>query len=116
MEKPVNLEMPQVDGLQKTRTTAPKTRDLGPLHELLVRGLPDWLNETGALRAYDLAKYLGISYQALYAQFARKRVGPKRVNALIELSAKSKKLNPESPDYDEDFKALTYDDFANFFG
>lgn len=116
MEIPVNINPTHVENENRARLAPRKARDLGPLHALLVRGLPDWLDADGALRAYDLAKYLGISYQALYAQFARKRVGPKRVNALIDLSAKSKRLNPESLDYDEAFKALTYDDFASFFG
>lgn len=63
-----------------------RVRDLGPLYALLLRGLPDWTDEWGRLRTHDLAKYLGISYQALYKSFERERIAPKRVKALIRLS------------------------------
>ncbi len=73
-------------------------RDLGPLHALVARGLPDWIDSQGRLRTHDLAKYLGISYQALYKSFERKRIAPKRVKALILLSENK----------------LTYQDFLEF--
>ena len=77
----------------------PKTpKDLGPLHALMLRGLPSWVDPNGFLRTYDLAKYLGISYQALYKIFDRNKIAPKRVKALVLLSE----------------GALTLDDFAEF--
>jgi hypothetical protein len=76
-------------------------RDLGPLHALLTRGLPSFVDVTGTLRTPDLAKYLGISYQALYKSFERNRIAPKRAKAIILLS----KQGP-SP--------LCYDDFVEF--
>ena len=83
METTVNLKTP---------------KDLGPLHALLLKGLPDWVDQNGLLRTYDLAKYLGISYQALYKIFDRNKIAPKRVKALVHLSE----------------GALTLDDFAEF--
>lgn len=73
-------------------------RDLGPLHALLTRGLPDWMDAKGFLRTHALAAYLGISYQALYKIFDRNRISPKRVKALVLLSEGK----------------LTLDDFAEF--
>lgn len=80
---------------------AKKPKGLGPLHELIKRGLPDWIDSNGFLRVYDLASYLGISYQALYKIFERNRIPPKRAKALIHLS----KDNPQP---------LTYEDFTEF--
>lgn len=73
-------------------------RNLGPLHALILKGLPDWVDEKGFLRTYDLATYLGISYQALYKIFERKKISPKRVKALVVLSSGK----------------MTLDDFAEF--
>lgn len=71
----------------------PKTpRDLGPLHALIKSGLPNWVDNTGFLRTYDLAEYLGISYQALYKIFDRNKIAPKRVKALVLLSDGKLKL------------------------
>ena len=94
---------------QPKRKRARKARDLGQLHALLIRGLPDWVDEDGLLRVYDLAKYIGISYQAAYAFLARERVPPKRINALIYLSERSKNGG-------DDFVPLTHSDFAEFLG
>lgn len=86
-----------------------KVKDLGTLNKLLIRGLPDWLDESGALMTYDLAKYLNVSYQAAYKWFSRNRIPPKRIPALVKLSAESKK-RPEG------FAPLTADDFMGFLG
>lgn len=86
-----------------------KAKDLGKLNNLLIRGLPDWLDDDGILRTYDLAKYLGVSYQAAYKWFDRNRIPPKRIPALLKLSAESK-ARPE------DFQPLTADDFMGFLG
>ena len=77
----------------------PKTpKDLGALHALIKGQLPDWVDETGFLRTYDLAAYLGISYQALYKIFDRNKIAPKRAKALVLLSE----------------GRLTLEDFAEF--
>lgn len=86
-----------------------KAKDLGALNKLLIKGLPDWVDENGALRTYDLANYLGISYQALYNIYSRNRIPPKRIPALVKLSA-------ESENHPEGFKPLTANDFMEFLG
>lgn len=84
-----------------------KHRDLGPLHALLIRGLPDWVDETGLFLIYDLAKHLKMSAQGIYGWLDRGKVPPKRVFELVELSESSKNQG-------EDFKPLTHTDFAGF--
>lgn len=86
-----------------------KVKDLGKLNSLLIRGLPDWLDEDGILRTYDLAQHLGVSYQALYKIYERNRIPPKRIPALVKLSAESKAQV-------EGFEPLTADDFLEFLG
>lgn len=76
----------------------PRGRDLGPLHALLLRGLPDFVDATGLLRTPEIAKYLGISQQALYQAFQRNRIAPKRAKGIILLSE----------------NRLTYEDFVEF--
>ena len=96
--------------VNRVRKSRPKTPpDLGPLHKLLVRGLPDWVDDEGYLRVYDLAERLAVSYQSLYAMMARARISPKRINGLVALSESSVKG-------DLDFAPLTHADFAEFFG
>lgn len=94
-----------------TTTEKPKRRrvgrDLGPLHALIVSGLPDWIDEDNLLRTRDLAQHLGISYQALYVTFSRKRIGFKHVEELISLSKQSEKRG-------DDFEELTVTKFAPF--
>lgn len=86
-----------------------KVKDLGKLNNLLIRGLPDWLDDDGILRTYDLAKYLGVSYQAAYKWFDRNRIPPKRIPSLVKLSAESK-ARPEG------FEPLNTEDFLGFLG
>lgn len=85
---------------------ARKVRDLGPLHALLIRGLPDWVEADGMLRTYDLSRHLGITYQALYKIFERDRIAPKRITAIIRLSEATKSSG--------EFTPLTYQDFLDF--
>lgn len=67
------------------------TDTLGGLHELLIRGLPDFV-EDGVLNVKSkLAPRIGISYQAVYKWFDRDRISPKRVETLVYLSENSKK-------------------------
>lgn len=86
-----------------------KVKDLGSLNKLLIRGLPDWLDADGVLLTYDLAQHLNISYQALYKIYERNRIPPKRIPALVKLSAESK-ARPEG------FEPLTAADFMEFLG
>ena len=86
-----------------------KVKDLGSLNKLLIRGLPDWLDADGVLLTYDLAKHLNVSYQAAYKWFERNRIPPKRIPALVKLSAESKS-RPEG------FEPLSADDFMGFLG
>lgn len=88
---------------------ARKSKHLGELNALLIRGLPDWVNDGGMLRTYDLAEAIGISYQAMYKIFSREKIPAKRIGALVKLSAETKNRP-------EDFQALTYEDFAEFLG
>lgn len=105
----MNVGTDPVEGCEPKPRRPRKARDLGPLNALLIRGLPDWVDEDGLLMSYEVASYLGISYQALYKIYKRERIPPKRINALINLSAQSKKGG-------KDFVPLTHEDFAEFLG
>lgn len=59
---------------------------LGPLHELLIRGLPDYV-VAGTLDVKGkLAPHFAISYQAVYKWFERNRVSARRMHDLIKMS------------------------------
>lgn len=102
-------ELDPFDDGRPKRKRARKARDLGRLHSLLIRGLPDWVDEDGLLRVYELAKYLSVSYQSVYAFLGRERIPQKRLNAIIRLSEQSKNGG-------DDFVPLTHGDFAEFLG
>lgn len=93
---------------RKPRPKKPKARTeyLGKLHILLTKGLPDMVDEQGILDTRALAKYLGISYQALYKWFEREQIPPKRIGGILVLSKKQKKH--------EGFSPLVRDDFWEF--
>lgn len=105
----MDLDLSLADTEITKRKRPRKARDLGRLHALLIRGLPDWVDEDGLLLSYDIAKELGISYQAIYRIYKNERIPPKRIAALIELSAQSRKRG-------DDFAPLTHEDFAEFLG
>ena len=86
-----------------------RVKDSSELNALLIRGLPNWVNEAGVLDTYGLATHLNISPQALYKQFQKDRVAPRRISALVALSAETKTDDP-------DFKPLTSEDFLAFLG
>lgn len=84
-----------------------RVKDSSRLNALLIRGLPEWVNQDGVLETYRLAEYLNMSPQALYKQFRRERIAPRRIAALIKLS------NDTDPK-PEEFKPLTSEDFMEF--
>ena len=81
-------------------------KELGPLHSLLVKGLPDWHDEEGRLRTYDLARHIGISHQAMYKAYQVNRLSTRRIKEMIALSE-------QTQNRDSDFTPLTFDDFAH---
>lgn len=108
-------------GLDTDRYPKPKrrkpllTKDLGKLHALLERGLPDFHDE-GSLDVRALSGKIGISYQAMYKWFEREQVGAKRIKRLVELSAATK--NRPKPKIIDGKKSpwtpLQHDDFWEF--
>lgn len=73
------------------RRKAVQQKDLGKLHALLLRGLPDFVDEDGLLDVRKLSTKVGISYQAIYKWFEREQIGAKRINRIVELSQSTKK-------------------------
>ncbi|RID91840.1 hypothetical protein D2N39_11420 [Gemmobacter lutimaris] len=82
--------------------------DLGQLHALLRRGLPDFTHD-GIFEAKRFARTIGVSYQAIYKWFDRERISPNRVARIIELSE-------ETTEWPEGFVPLKRDDFWPFMG
>lgn len=74
----------------KTNRRPRKTKDLGPLHDLLKRGLPEYVDEDGVLNVSRIAEQLGISKTAVYHFFSRKSISKKRIAAVCYLSKKTK--------------------------
>ncbi len=87
----------------------PKRRNeyLGKLHELLTKGLPDFVDDAGILDTKKVADLLGISFQALYKWFERDQIPAKRIAVIVTLSKKQKKKG-------ESFSPLVRDDFWEF--
>ena len=102
----MTTDLEPVDG-KYPKKRARKARNLGKLHALLIRGLPDWVDEEGVLRTYDLARYLAISYQALYKIYERDKLSGKRLKALVHLSE-------QTVNRPEGFEPLTYEQLAEF--
>lgn len=67
-----------------------KARDLGGLHDLLMRGLPDFMDGE-MFDTKRLAKRLNLSRAALYQWFKNNQLPPKRVPQIIKLSEQSRK-------------------------
>lgn len=63
-----------------------KVRHLGALHDLMKRGLPDYVDEKGELSVRDLAMDMSVSYQAVYLMFKRNSISKKRIATLCWLS------------------------------
>ena len=96
------------------RKTARKVKDLGRLHALLIRGLPDWIDDDGILMLKEIAKYVGVSPQAAYMWLARESIMPKRIAALVLLSEQSTKPFPVNQVTGEAYGPLTKGDFYEF--
>ena len=102
----MTTDLEPVDG-KYPKKRARKARNLGKLHALLIRGLPDWVDDDGLLRVYDLARYIGCSYQAVYKWLDREKLSGKRIKALVLLSEQTSR----GPD---GFAPLTYEGLAEF--
>lgn len=102
-------ELEPIDTGKYPKKRARKARNLGKLHARLILGLPDWVDEDGLLRVYDLARYLNVSYQAIYKWLSRERISGKRINALVFLSEQTE--NPP-----EGFEPLTHKSMTEFLG
>lgn len=91
------------------------TKDLGKLHALLVKGLPDYVQD-GILDVTRLSEVVGISFQAIYKWFEREQIGAKRIKMIVELSVNTK--NRPKPTIVEGKKVgwspLQHDDFWEF--
>lgn len=95
-------------------------KDLGPLHELMTRGLPEFTDENGRLDPRQLASEMGISYQAVYLMFSRGSISKKRIATICYLSKSTKPKNrPKTMDVDGQevpWTPLVLDDFWPFMG
>lgn len=99
---------------------ARKQKDLGPLHDLLTRGLPEYVDEGGMLDVKRLAIDLSVSYQSVYHIFTRGSISKKRINQVLELSKRTKPANrPETmvvSGREVLWSPLVLDDFWAFIG
>ena len=97
-----------------------KAKDLGPLHDLLKRGLPGYVNDNDVLDVCAIAKEMGISYQAVYLLFQRGSISKKRITTVCHLSKKTKPSM--RPDFmvvngkEVPWTPLVLDDFWPFMG
>lgn len=87
--------------------TVVSSTDLGKLHKLLAKGLPDLVTEAGIFDVERLAKHFGISFQAVYKWFEREQIPAKRVMPVVLLSKNQKNIGAK-------FKPLVRDDFWEF--
>lgn len=104
---------------ESNTTRAPrKVKDLGPLHELLKRGLPEFVDDDGVLDVAAVAERMGISKTAVYYFFSRKSISKKRIAMVLELSKKTKpRKRPATMIVNGKqvpWSALTLDDFWPF--
>ena len=112
-------ETSQVDESKTTRRPR-KAKDLGPLHDLLKRGLPGYVDDNDVLDVRAIAKEMGISYQAVYLLFQRGSISKKRIATVCHLSAKTKpSLRPKTvmvEGKEVAWTPLVLDDFWPFMG
>ena len=108
-------ETSQVDESKTTRRPR-KAKDLGPLHDLLKRGLPGYVDDNDVLDVRAIAKEMGISYQAVYLLFQRGSISKKRIAMVLELSKATKPSQRPSWKSDVKWAPLTMDDFWPFMG
>lgn len=91
-----------------------KSRDLGPLHDLIKNGLPEFVDANGTLDVRKLAMEFGISYQAVYLMFQRGSISKKRIAQVCLLSKRTKPSNRPSWKCEVEWKPLVVDDFWPF--
>lgn len=96
------------------RDKTSRAKDLGPLHALLTRGLPDFLDKKGELDTRKLAKEIAISYQALYKWFENSRVSKKRLATILHLSENTKNKPTKEANGGVKWEPLVRDDFWDF--
>lgn len=101
--------------------TAAELNNLGELHALMKRGLPEYIDKNGFLDARKLAIEMQITYQALYAIFRRGTIQRRRIETACFLSEKTKKKNRPAVMTDKDgkevpWRPLVLDDFWPFMG
>ena len=99
---------------KKRRGKPARAKDLGPLHKLLTRGLPDFIDENGVLDVRKLAIPVGISFQALYKWFENNQVSAKRLETILHLSANTKKVPAPASNGGVEWVPLVRDDFWEF--
>jgi len=83
------METLQVSNSKLTKRPR-KAKDLGPLHDLLKRGLPSYVDENGILDVRALAAEMMVSYQAVYLMFSRGSISKQRIATVCHLSASTK--------------------------
>lgn len=88
LDKHPESENPQVDDNMTKRPR--KAKDLGPLHDLLKRGLPAYVDENDTLDVRAIAAEIGISKTAVYYFFSRNSISKKRIATVCRMSAETK--------------------------
>lgn len=82
------METSQVE--EKLTKRPRKAKALGPLHDLLKRGLPSYVDENDILDVRALAKEMQVTYQAVYLMFSRGSISKNRIATVCHLSAATK--------------------------
>lgn len=77
-------------GIEEPKTRKPKkAKELGPLHDLLMRGLPDYMNGE-MFDTHKLARTMKVTRAAIYKWFEKNQVPSKRAAEFIRLSEATK--------------------------
>lgn len=104
---------------QKARKNRKNPNDLGKLHALLTRALPEFV-EDGVLDVRRLATQIGdgISYQAVYAWFERERLHYRRAQELCQMSRATEPRFRPAPKFVDgnlvEWQPATMEDFIEF--
>lgn len=106
---------------QKKRVVRKNANDLGKLHALLTRGLPEFVQD-GVLDVRKLATEIGdgISYQAIYAWFERERLSFRRVQQICQMSRATEPRFRPAPKFVDgnlvEWQPVVMEDFIEFMG